>query len=496
MLPTSRKDASAFNSRPDTALLWLRFLARRYLVFGITGLVLFTLLLRTLYVRRDSPPLQTSPFPESDRTSNRWPGRRLPPLYPQYHEYEHRLPQHHWNAPSHATEPNFFWVPAHSKGSGWGNIMQEVLLNAFLSYKANRSFVFYNYTWNDDGSDYSDYMGKPIPSRVPLTAMIRGPIVGGQFPHGISAPLAVSEEYWHHVCDDRKVVVPHDDVHKDLPSWYVDAITTGWVNKLRTLDGEQCVEAGSDGGPPYGWITFGDKDAMHGIWPEFRQSPILTHFLHSALVELAFDTNREVFAPTTVLEPPLSSLPLSLSSAQRYTEIPGLLVLHIRRGDYEGHCEHLAKWSSSYLAYNTLPELPDRFEPPPGGSWGENTPENVLVYKAHCFPTVEQIVRRVEQVARLDAARGLAHVYVMTNGAVEWVAELKAALEAMGRWKNVASSRDLVLNWEQKYIAQAVDMLIAQRAQVFIGNGWSSLTGNAVLMRMANGFRPDSTRFW
>lgn len=36
-------------------------------------------------------------------------------------------------------------------------------------------FVFYNYTWNaNPAEDYSDYSGKPIPSRVPLTALIRG----------------------------------------------------------------------------------------------------------------------------------------------------------------------------------------------------------------------------------------------------------------------------------------------------------------------------------
>ncbi|KAI0831752.1 hypothetical protein BC628DRAFT_1349629 [Trametes gibbosa] len=498
MLPTTRKDPGPFHPSPNNAMLCLRFIARRYLVFGITAFVLFSLLLRTLYLRRENT-VQTSPFPESDHQVARWPGLKLPPLYAQYHQYEHHLPQHHWPASSHATEPNMFWIPGHSKGSGWGNIMQEILLNAFLAHQANRAFVFYNYTWNDNhAEDYADYNGKPIPSRVPLTALLRGPIVGGPWPAGDHAPVAVSEEYWHHICDDRAHVVPRADVHDHLSSGHVGAITTGWVEKLHALDHEQCVEAGGDGGPPYTWMTMGDKEAMHDVWPELRKSPVLTHFAHSALVELAFDTNREVFAPTTILEPPLSAAPLALPAAARYTQIPGLLVLHVRRGDYEGHCEHLARWSSTYLAYNTLPELPDRFDPPPGGSWGDNTPENFLIYKAHCFPSVAQIVHRVAEVVAddSDAARGLQHVYVMTNADAAWIAELKAALEGMGRWASVSASRDLVLNWEQKYVAQAVDMLIAQRAQVFVGNGWSSLTGNAVILRMANGFPPNSTRFW
>ncbi|KAH9890666.1 hypothetical protein C8Q73DRAFT_747504 [Cubamyces lactineus] len=472
MLPLSRTDVPlGLHGKPDNALLYVRYFARRYLVLGITGLVLFSLLLRILYVGRD----------------------RLPPLYGQYHQYEHRLPQHHWDAPSHQSEPKFFWIPGHSRGSGWGNIFQEVLLNAYLAHKANRGFVFYNYTWNDDGSDYSDYNGKPIPSRIPLSALIRGPIVGAPWPAGDPAPLAISEEYWHHVCGSNRRVIPRAEVHDHLPSWYVSDITKGWLDKLSTIDDHR---ARTDAPCLRPRRTFGEKDAMTDVWPDFARSPVLTHFAWSPLVELGFDNNREVFAPTSVLEPPLSAVPTSVLSAERYSMLPGLLVLHIRRGDYEGHCAHLARWSSSYLAYNALPGLPDRFTPPPGGSWGENTPENVQIYMEHCFPSVEQIVRRVEEVVQGEAAQGLEHVYVMTNGAVEWVEELKRALRGMGRWTNVASSRDLVLNWEQKYVAQAVDMLIGQRAQVFIGNGWSSLTGNIVLMRQANGFRPDSTRFW
>ena len=37
----------------------------------------------------------------------------------------------------------------------------------------------------------------------------------------------------------------------------------------------------------------------------------------------------------------------------------------------------------------------------------------------------------------------------------------------------MTGSRDVKLSWEQKYVAQAVDMLIGQRAQVLIGNGVS-----------------------
>ena len=88
--------------------------------------------------------------------------------------------------------------------------------------------------------------------------------------------------------------------------------------------------------------TFGDKNAMFAAWADFAASPIVTTFRWSPLVELAFDNNREVIAPTTVSQPPLSAVPYATPNAARYPSIPGLLVLHLRRGDYAGHCEHLA----------------------------------------------------------------------------------------------------------------------------------------------------------
>ncbi|KAI0668526.1 hypothetical protein C8Q78DRAFT_1098866 [Trametes maxima] len=488
MLPHTLKELGAY-SAPHGGTLCFQFVVRRLLACSIAGLVVFTLLLRIVYIRRETKAVAWTP----------WPSQKLPPLYERYHKDEHQLPQHLWNSPApYATEPKYFWVSGHSRGVGWGNVLQEIILNAHLAYKAKRAFVFYNYTWNDDGSDYSNYNGKPIPSRIPLSALIRGPIAGGTFPPGDPSPLAISEEYWHATCEHRKRIILRGEVHGNLSSWYTSAIVDGWVQKLDSIE-EPCVEAGSDGGALFDWMTFGDKDSMHALWPDISRSPILTHFFWSPLVERAFDTNRAAISPSAASAPALSSLPLTTTSAQRYTEIPGLLVLHIRRGDYEAHCTHLAKWSSTFLAFNALPPLPDRFAPPAGGGWGENTAGNYAVYRGRCFPSVAQIVRRVREVVRADsdvAGRGVESVYVMTNGEASWVVELKEALARTGRFKSVASSRDVVLDGEQKYVAQAVDMLVGQRAQVFIGNGWSSLTGNIVLMRLANGFRGESTRFW
>ena len=221
ILPSSTKDANGYPVRSDNAVLCLRFVARRYLVFGVTILALFMLLLRMFYFREQ---VVETPFVGQERESSRWSGMRLPPLYSQYHNYELNLPQHHWHAKSHEDEPKFFFVPGHSRGTNVRSalssmhihsgtmcsfpfvlqvpdggttckkyystpisptsrigrtyillISPSMILSCYADTPPHSRFVFYNYTWNDNPSeDYSDYAGKPIPSRIPLSALVAG----------------------------------------------------------------------------------------------------------------------------------------------------------------------------------------------------------------------------------------------------------------------------------------------------------------------------------
>ena len=76
------------------------------------------------------------------------------------------------------------------------------------------------------------------------------------------------------------------------------------------------------------------------------------------------------------------------------------------------------------------------------------------------------ILRAVQN--KIGHALAIAFLLIL---AVMRVQELKAALWTVKGIKQITTSRDLVLTWEQKYISQAVDMAIAQRAQMFIGVG-------------------------
>ncbi|KAM5537139.1 hypothetical protein V8D89_009285 [Ganoderma adspersum] len=412
----------------------------------------------------------------------------LPPLYGRFHEAELKLPQHNaWLPSPEGRHGRYLWVANHASKCGWGNAMQELFLNSYLAYRTNRAFVFDNYTWSRGESDYSVYNLKPIPSRIPLTALIQGPIVGGNFSVGSEVPRAVTPEYFYEVCEDR-AIIESSEVNDALLDPSAETLIQRWTDKMAP---HRCVEIAQSPPEIFDEHVFADAARLVDIWPQFSQSPIVQAFGWSTLVELAFDTNRHTISPASPFEPTLSAS--SVSGLARYTPIPGLLVLHVRRGDFKGHCHDvLAHRSIGYTGFNSFPALPDHWSLPERISDRE---KNAL-YTRHCFPDIDMIVERVEEIRRTEAGRGLTQVYIMTNGSPSWIAKLKAALRARHSWAHVASSRDLVLTPEQKYVSQALDVLVAQRAQVFIGNGFSTLSGMAVMLRMAKGVPPDASRHW
>jgi len=278
-----------------------------------------------------------------------------------------------------------------------------------------------------------------------------------------------------------------------------------WIERLTSME-DKCIEIDAwSSSQIFDFGFFGTPEIIE-LWEPLLTSPIMRLLDWSDLVLSAIPKNQalgQIYPLGKPRNPPLTrgrGLPGLPARAPTTTDLPssfpGLLAMHVRRGDYEEHCQFLSNWSSGYMGLSRHPDLPDQFTPPPGGGWGENTPENKEVYRRKCWPTISEIVQRVKEVLTADEAQGVERLFVLTNGEREWVAELKAALGEMEGMKQVTTSRDLVLTWEQKYIAQAVDMAVAERAQMFIGNGWSSMTTNILLLRSKNNNPIRTNRFW
>lgn len=197
------------------------------------------------------------------------------------------------------------------------------------------------------------------------------------------------------------------------------------------------------------------------LWDGLAASPILTDYTWSPLVQSAVSRNFAVLHPSS---------PKSLLDVSTKSTLHGLVAIHLRRGDYARHCTRLASWGSLYMGINQLHSLPDRFTPPPSPKGGDRA-EVEAYYMQHCLPEVVQVVERLRTLRKEHP--GLRRVYALSNGWGWWLNELKKALLDDG-WASVASSLDVQLDAEQHYVSMAVDMAIAEKAEVFVGNGASS----------------------
>ncbi|KAJ3861261.1 hypothetical protein EV359DRAFT_47547 [Lentinula novae-zelandiae] len=526
---TSRLPSPAISRRPSPSYLPLAILrssksllTKRY--FRVLFLVIFSTTFLFLF-------LGLTPAPSSQPLQQ----KGLPPLFEAWKEYERTLPQH-------AVDDGaikFIYMKNHVFASGWGNALQEMILNTHLAYLSGRSFVFDNYTWDRSPSEYSTFNGKTILSRVPVSTMLAGPMIGGSFdplfiidPSPQTHPRAVSSEYYERVCAGEKKIVDSVVVRDAVASWDGKANLEAWVKYLKSLP-NRCVEIDVKSEHIFNIWMFGSPKILT-LWPSLSQSPILRQFSHSPLILGAFERHCHLFGESrtpisSISTPPSnSSLPLidfdqlpqlyphSPASPNINDTIPGLVVLHIRRGDFEQHCINLVEWGAAFNGFNSFEDIPeqDGFDSAAAGAGTPKYDTAKINYLERCFPEIDQIVRRVRQVreaASLNSSKSdtpsapLTHLYVMTNGRPPFLAELRAALELdaiannpldLPPWESIYTSRDLELGWEEAYVSQALDMYVAQRAEVFVGNGFSSLTSNILMLRKANGVDSIKTRLW
>jgi hypothetical protein len=126
---------------------------------------------------------------------------------------------------------------------------------------------------------------------------------------------------------------------------------------------------------------------------------------------------------------------------------------------------------------------------------GNGNAEQTEYYRKRCLPTQEEVVERLHQVRSdydalalemriasnesmpLTAGPGtplpiyrLRRVFVLTNASPNWLDGLKSKLKDDG-WEDVILSGNLVMDTEQRGVDVAVDMSVAEKAEVFVGNG-------------------------
>ncbi|KAJ6548127.1 hypothetical protein DFH09DRAFT_628855 [Mycena vulgaris] len=452
------------------------------------------------------------------------------PTFYDIRDFERRLPQH--RAPragaKSTAQPRYLFYPRASWGSGWNNVFQEQLLNTHLAYLSQRAYVFVDYIPRDH-PPFADNLpdGTRHWLHVPMNAFVSGPTGGGPMSADGSDPLerrAVSEAWWNVVCPPHRVEVVK--LYDTLWNLGLNGKSDGaemmskWAKLLRGMTAP-CVLI--EDGAPFDYLFIGDNRVL-SVWPTYGASPTLKYFAWSALIAGALHHN---WALLSELPPPWYLTPQSSSfgGAPAYTPyhpaaapFKGLLGIHVRRGDYEGHCINLAAGGADYNGWNQFgtpgikawPTFTREVPPKDAGYVYPALPDWLNVTEgqtrrdaafAHCWPTPAEIVLRA-RVVRAESATGdsfppqaLRAVYISTNGERGWVADLARLLKADG-WPQVSSTYDMDLTLEQRAVGQAVDMSVLTGAETFIGVGFSSLSSNVAQIRMGSGRHPGTVRFW
>ncbi|KAJ7623533.1 hypothetical protein FB45DRAFT_925935 [Roridomyces roridus] len=434
-------------------------------------------------------------------------------------KWEAALPQHDPSLPfPEGRTGRYVRFSNQAKGLGWNNCLNEELMNLHIAYLTGRSYVFMPYIWAPHHYPWPENQWlRPTfngPS-TPLTAIVSGPLAGGPWEEGDSAPRSVSTDYWEKVCPpDERVLVDTTAVKPALSELPGDKVLQAWVDLLRPsstlaswnellskelqhVGDARCVEIV----PPHYTVDFypqvidlwlwGDQRVLP-LWPLFSSSPASRLLAPSPVVMAALSRNAYLFPQT----------PASIHSARPspgYAHDPvipydRILAVHIRRGDYVPHCPNLAEWGSQYYSWAQLPFLPDHFKRSEGD-------KDVVL--RHCLPTAEQLAERIataraEYVAagdKKDGERKVDVLYLLTNEfESDYLTEVLSLVSASSHWTVVRSTRDLVLDAEQIEVAMVADMEIARRAAVFMGNGWSSYTSNIIHQRLVDGKEPISIR--
>ncbi|KAJ6554900.1 hypothetical protein DFH09DRAFT_1248491 [Mycena vulgaris] len=415
-----------------------------------------------------------------------------PPSWDALRKWEAELPQHDLELPfPEGRTGRYVKFSNQVQMLGWNNCLNEELMNLHLAYTAQRAYVFTPYRWAPQHYPWPAPQHPPGGPLTPLPALLAGPLSGGPWPPGDPAPRSVSASHFDLVCPPASRRILHtDDIKPAVADAPGDAVLAHWVKILKDAP-EACVEVipGPGGGDSYTQtfdLGLWGSTRILPLWPLFAQSPVSLTLAPSPIVASALARNAYLFAPRGPRPPP----PPADGS------YPRMLAVHVRRGDYVEHCKGLAAWGSSYYSWAQLPELPDHFTP--GGEGGE---EAAL---RHCLPSAAQLAERIRAVrddwvkgANGTGERVLDTLYLLTNEdpASPWMRELKTELGKGDKWSTLATSRELVLDAEQTEVGMAVDMEIARRAAVFLGNGWSSFTSNIVHARLVDGREARSIRF-
>ncbi|KZV86501.1 hypothetical protein EXIGLDRAFT_774538 [Exidia glandulosa HHB12029] len=382
------------------------------------------------------------------------------------------LPQHNLNAsfPEGLSGRFVKFATQHRAAAEFGYLWTELTALSTLALAAKRAHVFRT-------------LVLPDKTEMPLGLFLSGPAAGGNWGRGVDAPRAISSVFWETVCPaERRRVVDIDAVENELgitSSTDGKTVVDRWAKYLNELP-DNCVEVGGSRGifDPEFWTA---SDRAISLWPTMASSPVVTRHAWSSPVMRGVMRNlpKIVTGLSPIQANGSASVDYSAYFALRNYDdlLRPLVVLHVPSN---------IPCTPRFVGWAQIPALPDHD-----------------VASAACSPSVQQIVTKAGLALEQYSATLLSQqapprrVYIMSDDA-DLVKRLTEELIMMssGMWSSVTSSRDLVLQGLESSAKMGIEIEIARRAALFVGNGFSPVTSMVTALRLSQGSSPGSIRFW
>jgi hypothetical protein len=126
-----------------------------------------------------------------------------------------------------------------------------------------------------------------------------------------------------------------------------------------------------------------------------------------------------------------------------------------------------------FYGFNTLPKHPGNENMPPAATMAK--PARRGVYKAKCQPEILEIIARARRMRKNHPL--LKSAYLVTDAPGKWVEEVRMWLLSEG-WERVwIGRRDMWGGRAEREVGQGVELEVARRAGVYVGNGVSDYLG-------------------
>ncbi|KAF4620441.1 hypothetical protein D9613_000245 [Agrocybe pediades] len=334
------------------------------------------------------------------------------------------------------------------QGAGFNNQAQEILLYHHLALQTSRVYVYQPLIWRPRGET----------AGVPLSAFLPG-----------VTDNSVSDSVFDEVCPPEEVV--HVKLRaNDLDQW----------NHAKTIlnQKDRCIVVDDR---IFNW-AFLESAGTHTIWPSFQKYLGIHYKWSDIILDI---TNR-------------TQTQLQLKPAGE-----PYMALHLRRGDFEGHCEYLADSRKGFTTWATLPVLQPAVFPPALDTYNHSS------VVEHCYPTLYRILDAVSAQARRKPH--LRTLHIIHDGAWDHPTvylqfyKLAEALKNEGWAKDqdwpsgpmlrITQSAHTPIARGERDFAVCVDVEMARRAEVFIGNPYSSLSTQVAALRLGDGGQVEDITF-